>query len=225
MHVQRSIKWVYSKTPCVLFCVSVGMMVSTRAAIGRARALRCVRGQHRSGTKCRSYDRATGTTCLRIKSWLVQTLISVCMMVSKLVWWLMEWVCRRLWAFYPPTMKFLYYPHVDPVEVAMVLNPSRMPHWGRFVTFSIWLQGYVPRLVDRVRVYSTVLHRQPRFIPCIYGLYGRWLRATLWQNVANASRRRRNRMFSTPIPNPCTRGIGRVASICPCAEVESSSST
>ena len=58
------------------------------------------------------------------------------------VWWLMEWVCRRLWALYPPNMKFLYYPHVDPVEVAMALNPSRMPHWGRFVTFSLWLQGY-----------------------------------------------------------------------------------
>ena len=76
-------------------------MVSTRAAIARARALRCVCGQHRSGTKFRSYDRATGTTCLRIRSWLVQTLISVCMMVSKLGWWLMECVCRRLWTLYP----------------------------------------------------------------------------------------------------------------------------
>ena len=70
-------------------------------------------------------------------------------------------------------MKFLYYPHVEPVEVAMALNPSRMPHWGRFVTFSMWLQGYLPQLTDRVRVCNTVLRRQPRFIPCIYGLYGR----------------------------------------------------
>ena len=114
------------------------------------------------------------------KSWLVQTLNSVSMWVPTMVWWLMEWVCRRLWALYPTTMNFLYYPHVDPVEVAMVLNPSRMPHWGRFMTFSMCLQGYVPQLVDRVRVYNTVLHRQPRFIPCIYGLYGRCLRATLW---------------------------------------------
>ena len=50
-----------SKTPCVLFCVSVGMMVSTRAVIARARALRlarrCVRSQPRSGTKFRSHLR------------------------------------------------------------------------------------------------------------------------------------------------------------------------
>ena len=121
-------------------------------------------------------------------------------------WWLMEWVCRRLWALYPPSTIFLYYPHVDPVEVAMILNPSHMPNWGRFVTFSIWLQGFVPQLVDRVRVYNTVLHRQPRCIPCIYGLCGRWLRATLWQNVANASRRRRNRIFSPLISTPLHQG-------------------
>ena len=69
-----------------------------------------------------------------------------------------------------PTMKFLYYPHVDPVEVAMVFNPSRMPNWGRFVTFSMWLQGYVPQLVDRVRLYNTVLHRlvhQGRWEGCV----------------------------------------------------------
>ena len=86
------------------------------------------------------------------KSGLVQPLISFFMMVSKVAWWLMEWVCRRLWALYPPNMKFLYYSHVEPIEVAMALNPSRMPHWGRFVAFSMWLQGYVPRLTDRVRV-------------------------------------------------------------------------
>ena len=113
------------------------------------------------------------------KSGLMQPLISFFMMVSKVTWWLMEWVCRRLWALYPPTMKFLHYPHVDPVEVAMALNPSRLPHWGRFVTFSMWLQEYLPRLTDRVRVYNTVLRRRPRFIPCIYGLYGRWVKATL----------------------------------------------
>ena len=90
------------------------------------------------------------------------------MLVPKRVWWLMEWVCRRLWALYPPTIDFLKYPHVDLVEVAMTLNPSGRPQWGRFVTYSIWLQGYVPRLVDRVRVYNTVLHRQPRFIPVSY---------------------------------------------------------
>ena len=136
----------------------------------------------------------------RIKSRSVLPLvIPVFMMVAKVAWWLMEWVCRRLWALYPTNMKFLYFPHVDPVEVAMVLNPSRLPHWGRFVTYSMWLQGYVPRLTDRVRVYNTVLHRQPRFIPCLYGLYGRWLKATLWRNVANVPRRRR-RTYSLPIP-------------------------
>ena len=82
-------------------------------------------------------------------------------------------------------MNFLYYPQVDPVEVAMALNPSRMPHWGRFVTFSMWLQGYVPRQVDRVRVYSTVLHRQPRFIH-----YLRSVR-TLAQSDTMARRRQR----------------------------------
>ena len=73
-----------------------------------------------------------------------------------MVWWLMERVCRRLWALYPPIMDFLKYPHVDPVEVAMALNPSRMPNWGRFVTYSVWLQGYVPRLVnpDSFRVFT-----------------------------------------------------------------------
>ena len=102
-------------------------------------------------------------------------------------------------------MKFLHYPHVDPVEVAMALNPSRLPHWGRFVTYSMWLQGYVPRLTDRVRVYNTVLNRQPRFIPCLYALYGRWLKATLWRNVANVPRRRR-RTYSLPIPTLAHQG-------------------
>ena len=133
------------------------------------------------------------------KSGWMQPLISFFMMVSKVAWWLMEWVCRRLWALYPPTMKFLHYPHVDPVEVAMALNPSRLPHWGRFVTFSMWLQEYLPQLTDRVRVYNTVLRRQPRFIPCLYALYGRWLKATLWRNVANVPRRRRSRIYSPPI--------------------------
>ena len=97
------------------------------------------------------------------KSGLMQPLISFFMMVSKVAWWLMKWVCRRLWALYPPNMKFLYYPHVDPVKVAMALNPSRLPHWGRFVTFSMWLQGYLPRLTDRVRVFNTDLCREPQF--------------------------------------------------------------
>ena len=39
--------------------------------------------------------------------------------------------------FAPPTR--------DPVEVAMALNPSSLPHWGRFVTFSMWLQEYLPQ--------------------------------------------------------------------------------
>ena len=141
------------------------------------------------------------------KSGLMQPLISFFMMVSKVTWWLMEWVCRRLWALYPPNMKFLYYPHVDPVEVAMALNPSRLPHFGRFVMFSMWLQGYLPGLTDRVRVYNTVLRRQPRFIPCIYALYGRWIQATLWQNVANVPRRRRRRRtYSLPIPTLAHQG-------------------
>ena len=151
--------------------------------------------------KCSKNDMCT-TLCaswIMYKSGLMQPpLISFFMMVSKVTWWLMELVCRRLWALYPPNLKFLYYPHVDPVEVAMALNPSRMPHWGRFVTFSMWLQGYLPRLTDRVRVYNTVLRRQPRFIPCIYALYGRWLQATLWRNVANVPRRKR-RTSSLPI--------------------------
>ena len=125
----------------------------------------------------------------------MQPLISFFMMVSKVAWWLMEWVCRRFWALYQPNMKFLYYPHVDPVEVAMALNPSRLPHWGRFVTFSMWLQ--------------------PRFIPCLYGLYGRWLKATLQEEGEP----------TLYLDRPSrTRGVGRVASICPCAEVESSPS-
>ena len=137
------------------------------------------------------------------KSGLMQPLISFFMMVFKVTWWLMELVCRRSWALYPPNMKFLYYPHVDPVEVAMALNPSRLPHWDRF---SMWLHGYPPRLTDRVRVYNTVLRRQPRFIPCIYGLYGRWIQATQWRNVANVPRRRRNRIFSPPIPTLVHQG-------------------
>ena len=157
-------------------------------------------------TTCRTRSCATATTDLCIKPWLVQPLISVYMMVSKVAWWLMEWVCRRLWALYPPNMKLLYYPHVDPVEVAMALNPSRLPHWGRFVTFSMWLKGYLPRLTDRVRVYNTVLRRQPRFIPCLYALYGRWLQATLWRNVANVPRRRRRRTYSLPIPTLAHKG-------------------
>ena len=137
-------------------------------------------------------------------------------MVSKVAWWLMKWVCRRLWALYPPNMKFLYYPHVDPVEVAMALNPSRLPHWGRFVTFSMWLQGYFPQLTDRVRVYNTVLRRQPRFVPCLYGLYERWLKATLQEEEGEPT---------LYLYRPSrTRGVGRVALICQCAEVESSPS-
>ena len=75
---------------------------------------------------------SVGIMTRRIKSRLVllPLVIPVFMMVAKVAWWLMEWVCRRLWALYPTNMKFLYCPHVDPVEVAMVLNPSRMPHWG-----------------------------------------------------------------------------------------------
>ena len=133
------------------------------------------------------------------KSGLMQPLISFFMMVSKVTWRLMELVCRRLWALYPPTMKFLHYSHVDPVKVAMALKPSRLPHWGRFVTFSMWLQEYLRRLTDRVRVYNTALRRQPRFIPCIYALYGRWIQATLRRNVTNVPRRRR-RTYSLPIP-------------------------
>ena len=150
---------------------------------------------------------SVGIMTRRIKSRLVPLplVIPVFMMVAKMAWWLMEWVCRRLWALYPTNMTFLYYPHVDPVEVAMVLNPSRQPHWGRFVTYSMWLQGYVPRLSDRVKVYNTVLHRQPRFIPCLYALYGRWLQATLWRNVANFPRRRR-RTYSLPIPTLAHQG-------------------
>ena len=150
---------------------------------------------------------SVGIMTRRIKARSVRLpLVSpVFMMVAKVAWWLMEWVCRRLWALYPPNMKFLHYPHVDPVEVAMVLNPSRLPHWGRFVTYSMWLQEYVPRLTDRVRVYNTVLHRQPRFIPCLYGLYGRWLKATLWRNVVNVPRRRR-RTYSLPIPTLAHQG-------------------
>ena len=168
----------------IFFCESFWTMVSTRAAISRARALllarRCVCGQQRSvsvpstssvpcrgrgvdqdvlenfehvvdghdqdllsslstlsysftsrrsydlaivSTPCRIRPRATGTTRLRIKSWLVQTLNSVSMLVPKMVWWLMEWVCRQLWALYPPAMDFSNYPYVDPVEVAMAVNP------------------------------------------------------------------------------------------------------
>ena len=151
---------------------------------------------------------SVGIMTLRIKSRLVQLPLvgAVFIMMAKVAWWLMEWVCHRLWALYPPNMKFLYCPHVDLVEVAMVLNPSRMPHWGRFVTFSMWLQGYLPQLTDRVRVYNTVLCRQPRFFPCIYGPYGRWVKATLWRNVANGPRRWRNRIFSPPIPTPVYQG-------------------
>ena len=67
-------------------------------------------------------------------------------------------------------------------------------------------QGYVPLLSDRVKVYNTVLHRQPRFIPCLYALYGRWLQATLWRNVANVPRRRRRRTYSLPIPTLAHQG-------------------
>ena len=137
----------------------------------------------------------------------VKTLNSLIMLVPKLVWWLMEWVCRRLWKLYPPTIDFLKYPNVDPVEVAMALNPGCTTHWGRFVTYSMWLQGYVPRLVDRVIIYNTILQRQPRFIPCIYALYGRWLWARLWSNGANAPRRRRrNKIFYPPIRTPGHQG-------------------
>ena len=129
------------------------------------------------------------------------------MLVPKLVWWLKEWVCCRLWALYLPTIDFLKYLHVDPVEEAMALNPSLRPHWGRFITYSIRLQGYVPRLVDRVIVYNRVLQHQPRFIPCIYNLYRRWLWARRWSNDANAPRtRRRNRIFSPPIQTPVHQG-------------------
>ena len=72
-------------------------------------------------------------------------------------------------------------------------------------SFSMWLQEYLPQLTDRVRVYNTVLRRQPRFIPCLYGLYGRWLKATLWRNIANVPRRRR-RIYSLPIPTLAHQG-------------------
>ena len=47
-----------SKTRRVLYCISVEIMVWTRARARALRlALRCVRGQHRSGTKFRSHLR------------------------------------------------------------------------------------------------------------------------------------------------------------------------
>ena len=119
------------------------------------------------------------------------------MFVSMVSWWVMECVCRQLWAMYPPTVDFLYDPHVDPVKVTMALNPTS---WGRFVAFSMWLQGHSPHLTDRVEVYKTLLHRHPNFISCIYGLLGRWLRGKLWQNGANA--RRRSRRYFRPTQNP-----------------------
>jgi len=52
----------------------------------------------------------------------------------------------------------------------------------------------------------TLLHRQPRFIPCIYALYGPWPWARLWRKDANA-RRRRRRIYSSPTPTPTHQGL------------------
>ena len=77
------------------------------------------------------------------------------MLVPKMVWWLMEWVCRRLWELYPPTTDFFKVPERRPRRSSLnprrsSLNPGCRSHWGRFVTYSICLQGYVARLIDRV---------------------------------------------------------------------------
>ena len=119
------------------------------------------------------------------------------MIVSLTSWWLMEWACRRLWAQYPPDVAFHHEHRVDPLRVAMALRPV---HWGRFVANSIWLQGHQPDLSDRVVVYKSLLHRDPRFIPCFYALLGRWLGWVGWGVLWPPRRERRGRLFPpTPI--------------------------
>ena len=129
---------------------------STRCGVPAIASYKCVcpkvnKKSVEKNTMCAFFFVSVGIMTRRIKSRSVLPLvIPVFMMMAKVAWWLMEWVCRRLWALYPTNMTFLYYPHVDPVEVAMVLNPSRQPHWGRFVTYSMWLQGVRPS-TDRSR--------------------------------------------------------------------------
>ena len=110
------------------------------------------------------------------------------MIVSLTSWWLMEWACRCLWALYPPQVEFLDDLHVDPLQVAMALQST---HWGRFVAYSLWLQGHQPDLSERVVVYKTLLERDPPFIPCFYHLLGRWLLGLLWPPRKDERRRRR----------------------------------
>ena len=119
------------------------------------------------------------------------------MIVNLASWWLMEWVCRRLWTLYAPDVKFRHEHHVDPIQVAMALQPT---HWGRFVAYSIWLQEYAPDLPDRIVVYKILLQKDPQFIPCFYHLLGRWLWGSLWPPRRNGAERRRKRRLLRPMP-------------------------
>lgn len=115
-------------------------------------------------------------------------------MLVTVSWWWMEWLCRWLWALYPPNIEFPHDPHVNPVHVAMALNPA---HWGRFVAYSMWLQAHTPHLTDRIIIYKTLLHQDPQFILCFYHLLGRWLLGTLWPK--KEPRRRPTRTHAYPV--------------------------
>ena len=124
------------------------------------------------------------------------------MMVS---WWWMEWACRRLWAQYPPNVEFHVEHSADPLEVALALRPV---HWGRFVAYSIWLQG------QRVIVYKRLLQEDPRFIPGVYELLGRWLLGVLCpqeeeEQTSGCLRR-----------SYCCRCSGWGAPLCTCSKVK-----
>ena len=166
-------------------------------------------------TPCRIRPRTTRTTGLCIKSWLVQTFNSVIMLVPKIVWWLMEWVCRWLWALYPPTMDFLKYPHFDPIEVAMALNPSRMPHWGR-----LWptASGHKGTFLDWSSVSGVIIQS---FIVDPDSLLVFTLCTDLdcgWdygQTAQTPQEGEGEKGSSLHLYRPpCTRGLRRVASIC-----------
>ena len=109
-----------------------------------------------------------------------------------------------------------------PIEVAMALNPSRMPHWGRFMTFSMWLQGYVPLLTEGLLTEQFSIVNPDSFL-----VFTVCTDVGLRRHYDETSPTHQEKEIGSSLhlyrPS-CTRGVGRVASICPCVEVESSPS-
>ena len=98
------------------------------------------------------------------------------MLWCMLSWWLIEW--SWIMGFVPT------YREVGERPVRWPRQSGESPSSYDVGSFSIWLQGHIPRHSGLIQVYKTLLHRHPDFIQCIYSLLGYCLWVTLWPNEA-----------------------------------------